>query len=206
MVSLGSYQLWYQINATQINACSGGGLPAPMFFALNERHIHTAFLFLYALNSLMVWPLPNLHVANPLSLWYAWVIIYWSLYSIFAALNPVRQPFGVAVPWLQHGNYAFCPTPSGLWSLLSSTSPGMEDHLLLSLLPVLSPGILKVLPLSALPSHWLLPATLFTNQNQLGVGFLCVFHAEVQILSQTIWGGHKLTWYKQHYARQTTEN
>ena len=57
--------------------------------------------------------------------------------------------------------------------LSSSTSPCLADLLLPLPLSVPSPGNSQVQPLPALPSHWLL-ASLFTNQNQIGVGSICV--------------------------------
>ena len=38
-----------------------------------------------------------------------------------------------------------------------------------------SQRILKVLPLSAMPSHWL-PVSLFSNQSKMGTGSLSVLH------------------------------
>lgn len=57
-------------------------------------------------------------------------------------------------------------------SLLSSCYGGSPPSPL-----VPSPGILKVSPLLALPSHWLL-ATSFTNQNQLGAGLLSILYLD----------------------------
>jgi hypothetical protein len=59
----------------------------------------------------------------------------------------------------------------GLVSLLSSTLPwhGGRFPSPLSPLWIPSPWNPKILPLSVLPSYWLL-ASLFTNQNQLGAG------------------------------------
>ena len=48
---------------------------------------------------------------------------------------------------------------------------------------VSGPGILKVLPLSAMPSHWL-PVTLFTNQSKMGAVTLGVLHRDMCILGQ----------------------
>lgn len=65
-------------------------------------------------------------------------------------------------------------------------APSMAN---LSLLLVPSPGILKVPPLTDLPSHRLL-ASLFTYQNQLEAGSLsqCLTCEHVDSLVQTILG------------------
>ena len=46
-----------------------------------------------------------------------------------------------------------------------------------------SQRILKVLPLSAMPSHWL-PVSLFTNQSKMGAVTLGVLHRDMCILGQ----------------------
>ena len=69
------------------------------------------------------------------------------------------------------------------WTALSQLLPGSYASLSFTLLSfsflsVPSLVILKVPPLPALPSHWLLES-LFTNQNQLGAGPLSVLHADI---------------------------
>ena len=85
------------------------------------------------------------------------------------------------IPWLLHNVYDLCSEPSQAWHL-SSTSPSMADFFLLSPLLFWSQAHEdpELPPLSALCSHWL-PASLFTNHNQLGAGFLSILHAGTQI-------------------------
>lgn len=64
-----------------------------------------------------------------------------------------------------------------------SSPPHSADKADLFSLPCLSvpnPEILKVLPLSASPSHWL-PVSSFTNQNQLRAEFLSFFCVDTLI-------------------------
>jgi len=141
----------------------------------SERHSHAACIFLYALNISRTGPLPHLHMANPLSDIPKWLLT--KLYIL--SLLPWTQ---TTIPWLLHDSYVLCPAPlrCGVLVLLLLAwwiSPPP--------LPVPSPGLLKALPLSALPSHWLL-ASLLTNQNQLWAGSLCVLC--VGTLRTGFWG------------------
>jgi hypothetical protein len=123
----------------------------------------------------MAEPPPNSHVANP------------TLSDIYSGYYLLKSIFYLACPKSRHAALLVCvlpPPPQGalcsalsqVWHL-SSPSPDTADLLLLPppLVPCL--GILNVLPLSALSSYWLL-ATLFTNQNQLGSGFMSILHVD----------------------------
>ena len=124
----------------------------------------------------MAAPLPNLHVVNPSSS---------DIPKLLGIYTRIYIPS--LLPWTQ----------SSIWWLamlfvhhllrhgVSSTSPGMVG-------PPFFPSPQaqvnpKILPLSALPSHWLL-ASLLTNQNQLGARFLSVLRVDMWTPVETIWG------------------
>ena len=121
----------------------------------------------------MVGPLPNFHMAN---------------------LSPSNIPellltkfyISTLLPctWSDSALGTALPAPSLTWRLCSlfHTFSCMTPFFLFPF-----PGIPKVLPLSALPSHWLLE-TLFTNQNQLGAGSFRVLNEDMWIVVQTILG------------------
>lgn len=94
---------------------------------------------------------------NSTQLIHLWPIIP----SIFYLDYPVSQPSWAAFSWPLH--MAAMPLCPALFSGLA----GLLHTLLLPPLPSPKPRNSQVLSLAALPSHWL-PASLFTNQNQLG--------------------------------------
>jgi hypothetical protein len=126
-----------------------------------------------ALNSSMAGLLPNLHEANTLSppgiLSY-----YYLLRPIFHLCCP-RCSHGGAGAALPQLSYVGClsvlhfsdmeSTPLLAWQLPPSSSFGP------------SPGNPKSPTSMSLPSHWP-PATLFTNQNQMGTGTLSILYIE----------------------------
>ena len=106
-------------------------------------------------------------------------------------LNPIVR---LCCPGPSRAVLLGCSSPAPIWRpcSLSCTFSSMVSFFSFwhcrspSPSPSLScPGILKVLLLSALYSHWLL-RSLFTNQNQLGTGFFIVLQVDVQILMPTV--------------------
>ena len=99
--------------------------------------------------------------------------------------NQRAAKLGHTLPAPSNAGYDSCPPLfSGMaFHLFYSQPDGSPLYYFLS---VLSSGTLKVLPLSALASHYLVES-LFTNQNQLRAGTLSILQADVQILMQ-FWG------------------
>lgn len=125
----------------------------------------------------MAAPLPNLHVVNPSSTD--------KIYIYFGFPEPRGLPNWATLSQRLHmlAMPPCDPLFSGMVSLLFSLSQHGGSSS--SFLSVSSPRIQKVLPLYALPNHWLL-ASLFTNQSQLGVGWgrsLSVLWADTQVSS-----------------------
>ena len=97
------------------------------------------------------------------------ILNYYLLKSIlYLGCPKQRRLLNLAMP--------LCPP---LFSVLESLhSFPFSQAWQISFLPpssVSGPGILKVLPLSAMPSHWL-PVSLFSNQSKMGTGSLSVLH------------------------------
>jgi hypothetical protein len=135
----------------------------------------------------MVGPLPNLHVANPspsdIPTLLLTKIYIPSLLPSTQSGNPLELLFPSSYMAAMH---ALCPKSFQLWHFSSFSQYGRSPIFFPSLSgPWLR--ILNVLPLSALPSHWLL-ANLFTNQNQLGTGSLSALNVGMWIHAQIILG------------------
>ena len=133
-----------------------------------------------ALNRAISGSLPNLHAVriylpliiadNPglsLTKFYIFPWLPWT---------QLGSPLGLSFLAPSHDGYVYLSSTL-LWHGVFFPPNSPCRSLSFSFLSVPSLVILKVPPLPALPSHWLLES-LFTNQNQLGAGPLSVLHAD----------------------------
>ena len=134
------------------------------------------YILLY-LKHLDGWATLNLHAASMLS--FSLFLNYYLLKPIFYPDCPEPRPTALLGhdPQLLHVG-CLCPI---LFRLALLSYHGGSNSSFLSWFPCLQ--ILKS-RLCSLPSHWL-PATLFTNQNQLEVGTLSVLHADSRAILGT---------------------